>query len=374
MSQEVSPTLSRALARVYGRAVDGTLTPLAMQASGRRYLRFRPAEAASTRREPSRIAVMCLPDAPDLRDAGLAQARAFVDVQRHLAELGVRVPKIYLVDLDAGFLLLEDLGDETFEARLRTQARADWHVSYAYAIARLAELHPRAAPPKPPEACIAYRRRFDAALLRSELEHFAEWGLLPWIDASSADLTARLFAIFDALMARLVALPVGFVHRDYQSRNLMWLPAAEREEQGAREDELVVLDFQDAFIGPAHYDLVALLCDSYVDIEPRLASAMLDRYAAQRGYPEDARKALHRDFALLAVQRKLKDAGRFVFIDRVRGNPSFLRHYPSSLVYVAQALDALAELPEIGPLRALLTEVVPGFPCAVSVPAAVSGT
>jgi N-acetylmuramate 1-kinase len=121
----------------------------------------------------------------------------------------------------------------------------------------------------------------------------------------------------------------------------------------------VVIDFQDAFIGPAPYDLVALLCDSYVAISPALQREMLERYAHRRGYSEPQFQALVHGFRLIAVQRKLKDAGRFVFIDRVRGDPDFLPYFRRSLQYAERALS---ELPELSELRTLLHRHMPGFP------------
>ncbi len=53
-------------------------------------------------------------------------------------------------------------------------------------------------------------------------------------------------------------------------------------------------------------------------------------------------------FYLQTLQRKLKDAGRFVYIDRVKGNPDFLRFIPSSLRYVRQAMNWLAKSEDWG--------------------------
>ena len=341
---ETVPHLAQLLDATFpGRALQ-ELQALKGEASTRRYYRARFAGSPAA---PTSCIVMRLPD--EAADGpARAQARAFVEVQRFLSEGGVRVPRIYTEDIERGLLLLEDLGDVTFEAQLRDVPRGDWDVPYATAIALLAQLHglgQRAAP----EACIALRKRFDTALLRWELDHFREWGLEALHGPLAAADRAELDAHFDALTAAMAALPLGFVHRDYQSRNLMWAP----------DDRLCVIDFQDAFIGPAPYDLVALLCDSYVDIDARLQDAMLLRYAEERDFTAAQLTALVHGFRLIAVQRKLKDAGRFVFIDRVRGNPSFLPYYPGSLVYVARALQ---DLPELAPLAGLLRRITPGFP------------
>jgi len=297
------------------------------------------------------LVVMRLPDEAQTDDAPLrAQARAFVDVQRFLSAREICVPRIYAEDLAHGLLLLEDLGDETFEARLRQVPEVHWSALYAQAVDLLVRLHTRAAIAEPSE-CIALRRHYDTELLRSELDHFREWGLEavhgPLHDADAAALSVY----FDDLTERIAALPSGFVHRDFQSKNLMWAP----------DGRLATLDFQDAFMGPQPYDLVALLCDSYVELDPALQDAMLHYYATLRDYTAAQRAQLIRGFRLITVQRKLKDAGRFVFIDRVRGNPDFLRYYPGSLRYVRRALE---QLPELSSLGQLLSKLVPELAAA----------
>ena len=114
-----------------------------------------------------------------------------------------------------------------------------------------------------------------------------------------------------------------------------------------------MIDFQDALQGPRQYDLVALLRDSYVELDRPLIDKMLKRYLArlvEEGGPKLDEREFVAFFDLLTVQRKLKDAGRFVFIDQVKKNPSFLVHIFSSLCYVCDAFQrqsALAEVAEI---------------------------
>lgn len=271
----------------------------------------------------------------------------FVNVQRYLARIGVRVPAIHGWDPEAGIMVLEDLGDRTFEAALL--AGADREALYTRAVDLLAALRAR-ADAAPDDACLAFRRAFDFDLYRWELDHFLEWGLgaRHGVELRGAE-AARVAALADGICRALDRLPRGFTHRDYQSRNLMVTPA----------DELAVIDFQDALQGPAQYDLVALLRDSYVelpiDFVERMVRRYLDRLAAAGG-PRHDPEAFLADFHLLTVQRKLKDAGRFVFIDRVKGNPSFLPSIPASLRYVR---EALARRPELADLHAILARHVP---------------
>jgi aminoglycoside/choline kinase family phosphotransferase len=120
-----------------------------------------------------------------------------------------------------------------------------------------------------------------------------------------------------------------------------------------------VIDFQDALLGPRQYDLVALLRDSYVDLPADLVDRMIARYLralARLGGPVLDPVAFRATFNLLTVQRKLKDAGRFVFIDRVKKNPGFLPSIPLSLRYVR---DAFSRRPDLAELQAVLAGHVP---------------
>jgi hypothetical protein len=283
----------------------------------------------------------------------------FVDVQRMLSARGIAVPAIYVDDTAHRVLLLEDLSDETFEARLRRTPASGWGELYGEAVDLLARMHRACASAQPAES-LAFRRSFDRTLLRWELDHFREWGLEALVGPLSASERALLDRNFERLADELAALPRGFVHRDYQSRNLMW----------AGGTRLTVIDFQDALLGPVPYDLVALLCDSYVALERPLQQAMLDRYARAQGMDDRASAELEAGFWLTAVQRKLKDAGRFVFIDRKRGNPDFLEWFPQSLRYAGRALRITGQ----HELLEFLQQRLPGFPDAVAVPEAVSRT
>src|SRR5690606_29131197 len=98
----------------------------------------------------------------------------FLNVQRFLDRRGVRVPRLYAEDVAHRVVLLEDLGDETFEARLHHSESSAWPELYRQAVFVLADMHGRCETHDP--SCIAYTRTFDRTLLRWELEHFLDWG------------------------------------------------------------------------------------------------------------------------------------------------------------------------------------------------------
>ena len=331
-----------AVARLTGR--DTSALPvkrLAGHASMRSYWRVGVAPASQV--------VMVMPPgaAPEeVTSGGPSPVDPFVDVQRYLAGLGVRVPAIRAFEEAEGLMVLEDLGDDMLETRLL--AGDDRAELYGRAVDQLARL--RAGAEAHPGGCVAFRRGFEAGLYRWELDHFREWLLEAGRGvALPAGERAELDGWFDRIAAALAAEPRGFTHRDYQSRNLMVLPG------GAQ----AVIDFQDALLGPRQYDLVALLRDSYVELPADFVGAMLRRYLLRleaEGGPRLEEGPFRETFDLLTVQRKLKDAGRFVFIDRVRGNPGFLVSIPASLRYVR---EALARRPDLAPLQRLLARHLP---------------
>ncbi len=351
-----SSALDALLEAAFGHAPGPyTEEPLPQHASTRTYARLRFARPVSP--YPATVMVMRLPPDPLKSDEGTSSAAPeelpFAAVAGLLRERSLPVPEIHAKDLGAGLLLLEDLGDETFEDRLRRTPEAGWEPLYGRAVDLLADMHRACA--DLPDSTLPRTRRFDEALLRWELDHFREWGLEALHGPLPAADRATIDRLFDRLAADVAAAPTGFVHRDYQSRNLMWAPG----------DRLSIIDFQDALTGPRVYDLVALLCDSYVALPLELQRAMTARYAARAGIPAGELEAFEAELWRQALQRKLKDAGRFIFIDRERKNASFLRWFPQSVVYVGRAL---ARTPGYEELESILAWALPGFPDACAVP------
>lgn len=340
---DLEAALRDEVARATGRPQhDAAIKKLKGDASNRSYYRVGT--------PPQSAVVMVMPP-----DAGKQSEEAskgeppkelpFVNVHRYLERIGVRVPRIVRYDEPAGLMVLEDLGDVTFEQALSGGSR---EALYGRAVDLLAKLRLEAERHPDPE-CLAFTRAFDEDLYDWELHHFREWGLEVWSGQKPTEAErAALDRIFRRISQQLAAAPRGFTHRDYQSRNLM-----------VKEGELIVIDFQDALQGPRQYDLVALLRDSYVELERPFVEKMLDRYIAtfaHLGGEQIDPAPFKRFFDLLTVQRKLKDAGRFEFINRVKGNPGFLVSIPASLRYVRAALDAQ---PELSDLREIIARYVP---------------
>jgi aminoglycoside/choline kinase family phosphotransferase len=279
----------------------------------------------------------------------------FLEVRSLLEAHAVDVPQVIAEDTARGWLLIEDLGDDTL-ANVLLKRPQDKPALYTRAVRDLARAQ-RALRDMKADSVVA-SRAFDEELLRWEIDHFREWGL----DARGFALSPADRATFDGIGARLAKRIAGwqrhFVHRDYQSRNLMVRPS------GA----ICWIDFQDALLGPRVYDLVALLNDSYQEFDRAFVDARLDEFAHEAGLGAEDRSALGREFDLVTVQRKLKDAGRFVFIDRVKQNPSFLRFVTPTIHKVHGALARLTGDEDMSALSALLRRVLPDEITGAGVP------
>jgi len=272
----------------------------------------------------------------------------FINVHRHLAWVGVAVPAIYHYDQEAGLVYLEDFGDvQLMQACAKGQGPSTARY-YHYAIETLVTIHTKATAPADP-GCVAFHRTFDVPLLMWEFDHFLEYGVVARQGSPmSAEDFLAVRAEFRRIAEAIAAQPRVFTHRDYHSRNLMVIG-----------DRLGVLDFQDALMGPASYDLASLLRDAYLALEEPLVDELIDAYLdrmERSGAGLGDRAAFRRLFDLTSIQRNLKAAGRFVYIDRVKGNPKFLADIPRVLGYVKCNLD---RYPELAPLRKHLAPYVP---------------
>jgi aminoglycoside/choline kinase family phosphotransferase len=273
---------------------------------------------------------------------GTHEELPFINVAKYLSRVGLPVPKIHHYSKEHHIMILEDLGDHLMAREVENagkRARLKW---YKRAIDLLVRLQ-RNTNGGNAASCIAFARSFDSRLLNWEFHHFLEYGIEARTGLSM-DKGDR--AIFEECTHKISSvteqMPYGFTHRDFQSRNLI-----------IKDDNLYMIDFQDALLGPAVYDLVALTRDSYVKLADDTVEELIEYYASLSGRLRDD---ILGEFDLVTVQRKLKDAGRFVYIDRVKGNPNFLKYIPTSLDYVRAAL---ARLPEYSKLYNVLCKYVP---------------
>jgi hypothetical protein len=338
------------------RATFSALTPLAGDASNRRYFRVH----LSGGRVPSAILMqLAEPEAFKASEeavSGTAPASTelpFLNVLRHLEHAGTPVPTLYHYDVAAGLLYLEDFGDVTLAEAAQKGSPVERAVLYREAVDTLVEIHVRASA-NSESGCVAFGRSFDVPLLMWEFDHFLEYGVVARQGKPMcADDCQPIRAEFQKICDVMAAQSRVFTHRDYHSRNLMV------RAQPVNGGRLGVIDFQDALMGPAAYDVASLLRDAYIALEEELVDELVARYLdgiAKYGLEVSDRRAFRQVFDFTSIQRNLKAAGRFVYIDRVKGNPKFLADIPRVLGYVKRNL---ARYPELALLRKHLTPYVP---------------
>ena len=256
---------------------------------------------------------------------------AFVAVDEALAAAGLSVPAMIAADRDAGFLLMEDFGEESVVA-----ADKPVPARYAAAVEALALLHGEPRPitlPLPGGGAHALKPLTGEALL-AELTLFADW-YVPHARSHALAETARaeLLAIWRAFDGLLGETEQSWVLFDVQSANLFWLPA---HEGIAR---VGFIDFQDMFLGPAAYDVASLAFDARVDIDAALADDLVARYLAARraGGSTVATDSFQVAFAIAGALRTMKNMGAFARFAEA-GKPQYLKHLERLRGYLARLL------------------------------------
>jgi len=262
----------------------------------------------------------------------------FLTVRQLMAGWGLPVPEVLDCDGARGIVVLEDLGDLTLQEVLATAGDGDRDQLYREAVGQLARLQREAA--RGPRRAACFQVAFDLEKLSWELHYF----LKHFVEGHRGEeLTvedrATFAEAFHRLAEEIASWPRVFCHRDYHSRNLM-----------LHRDRLWWIDFQDARMGPATYDLASLLRDSYVELREELIAELAEEFR-RRAVPEEARETFLRRFELVSVQRTLKALGTFGYMATVRGTDVYLRYIPRTL---ANARLNLSRRPELAALRRAL--------------------
>ena len=309
-------------ARGWGLPGAAVLTPASSDASFRRYFRWEDGTRS--------LIVM---DAPPPQE----DCRPFVKVAGLLAAAGVHVPEILAADLEQGFLLLPDLGRQTY-LEVIDAGNADADALFEDAL----------------QALVAFQRlpvagqlpAYDEALLRRELQLFPDWYLQRHLGVTlEGPALAAWNATCDLLVASALAQPRVLVHRDYMPRNLM-----------LSTPNPGVLDFQDAVHGPVTYDVTCLFKDAFLSWPEARVEGWLRRYwqlAGAAGIPLPASfEEFQRASDLMGAQRHLKVIGIFARICHRDGKPKYLTDVPRFFAYLDTVIARHAELAPLGELLA----------------------
>jgi hypothetical protein len=292
---------------------DARVVTLTGDASDRRYFRVVPAQGDSVV-----LAVYAAPFA--------YESLPFVNAARLFSAMPAPVPRILGHAEDLGVLALEDLGDVTLQAHLGSEAPARHAALYRQAVAFVDTFQTRGRELAGAEF-LPYGVAFDVDRLMWELDFFVKHYLVAYRGAALAEPEREaLGAECRTIVAELAAEPRVLCHRDFHSRNLM-----------LRGDQLVIIDFQDARLGPDTYDLASLLRDSYVDLPWAVVDDLIAYFLALQGRSSEA-GAYRRRFDLMALQRNLKALGTFGYQTTARGNPVYIQYMPRTLNYVRENL------------------------------------
>ncbi|QGW21847.1 phosphotransferase [Stutzerimonas degradans] len=312
----------------WGDVPAAQLTAASSDASFRRYFRW----------EGNGRSLIVMDAPPPQEDC-----RPFVKIAGLLAAAGVHVPQVLAADLERGFLLLSDLGRQTYLDVIDAD-NADR--LFADAI----------------DALLTFQRQplqvpmplYDEALLRRELQLFPEWYVQRHLGSTFDDGQQQAWErVCGVLIDSALAQPRVLVHRDYMPRNLM-----------LSEPNPGVLDFQDAVLGPVTYDITSLFKDAFVSWpEARVQGWLRDYWQKARDAGiavPDSFEELQRASDLMGVQRHLKVIGIFARICHRDGKPRYLADVPRFFAYIETVLARRPELAELATLlRSLPAEPRP---------------
>jgi hypothetical protein len=266
------------------------------------------------------------------------ETQPFIVMRNLMGSWGIPVPRILDQDGGRGILVLEDLGDLTLQEALRASSAAQREEYYRTAVDQVVTLQREAS--RGPQRSPCFQVAFDIEKLAWELHYFLKHFLEGHRGANlSVEDRSVLSEGFHRLSEEIASWPRVLCHRDYHSRNLM-----------VHGESLVWIDFQDARMGPATYDLVSLLRDSYVDVEEDFLEERTEEFR-QKALPGEHREVFRRRFDLMSVQRNLKALGTFGYQASVKGNRVYLPYIPRTL---ASARRNLSRYPELGPLWRVL--------------------
>lgn len=306
----------------WGPVSSATLTSASSDASFRRYFRWQS--------ESRTLIVMDAP--PPLEDC-----RPFVKVAAFLQRAHLNVPLILAEDVDQGFLLLNDLGTQTYLDVINADNADALFADALQALLAQQQLPMDTALPS-----------YDVALLRRELELFPQWYVKHHLQTEfDSEQQALWDAVSRVLIESALAQPQVLVHRDFMPRNLM-----------ISQPNPGVLDFQDAVYGPVTYDVTCLFKDAFISWpEPRVRQWLEDYWqqARARGIPVQAElEDFLRASDLMGVQRHLKVIGIFARICHRDGKPKYVGDVPRFFAYINAVI---ARRPELAGLEQLFASL-----------------
>lgn len=278
---------------------DATATPLAGDASSRRY--FRMIRGTAT-------AILMV--APVATEADRDSLKAFRHIGAHLRGFGLSAPEEYRADPANGLILMEDLGDQTLSRLLHDDPKTarEAYLGTAALLPRLTVQPPAGlAAPNVAQMAVMVGLTFD---------------LLP---GSNALRAALLGALAEALTTHAPG-PAVLSLRDVHADNLLWLPDRDGDAR------IGLLDFQDALLLPEGYDLASLLDDPRREVPEAWRTELIATHSTPTR------------IATLSLQRNLRILGIFHRLSTDLGKPAYAAFLPRTRALIARASDVLPQL------------------------------
>ncbi len=294
-----------------------TLTTASADASFRRYFRVHLSN------EHLGHKTLIAMDAPPPQE----DCTPFVNVAKLLLDAGLNVPQVIAQDLQSGFLLLSDLGDDTYLSALNNETALKLYGDATNALIKM-QLASKSNTLPP----------YDQALLTREMQLFPDWYIAKHLNFTlNAEQQGWLQSTFEVLNKNILAQGQVTVHRDYHSRNLMIC-----------NDNPGILDFQDAVHGAITYDLVSLLKDAYIQWDEEQIIDWAVRYwekARKAGLPvSNDFSEFYRDFEWMGAQRHIKVLGIFARLYHRDGKEGYLKDMPLVMHYLRKVCERYVEL------------------------------
>jgi hypothetical protein len=307
-------------------------TALSGDGSSRRFYRIRGTDSTSL--------LVVLPPAPAAgapsAAVGLAEARSAYRIGSHLYKKGVPVPKILGYEEENGIIIFEDLGDTLLQQAIQRAKDPEWtRDRYRAVVDTLVHMQFTGRQGFDPDWCWDTPRYDRELMLTRESGYFLQEFCIRYLDNNR--LASGLDEEFQALAGQAARQPADFfLHRDFQSRNLM-----------LHNEELRIVDFQGGRLGPLGYDLASLLIDPYVGLNHQVQDELLSYYIKQVEPFGIKGQEFAAGYCFLALQRNLQILGAFAYLSQVKGRPFFIQYIRPALVSLQERLanPAAADYP-----------------------------
>ena len=274
-----------------------------------------------------------------------ADFQNYLSVATFLKDLGIRVPTMYGFNREHHLVFMEDVGDVSVYRKCQEGMGED-EIRYWYQeiLGTLAIMQVQGG--RNWEKCTALRERtFDYSALRWETAYFQEYFLRKYLNISTGE-DQDLIQEFEALAGRIAREPLHFMHRDFQSQNIMLCDGAVR-----------ILDFQGARRGLLQYDLASLLKDCYIVLSDNVVKTLITFYLHQvdeQGIIINDEEGFYDTLDLAGLQRNMQALGAFSYLSLMKGKTWFKQYIPAGVHHLAKTLQRRSDFPC---LRTLIEKV-----------------